>query len=74
MKSFASSTEVLIFRVIFNLVNCELKTIFILLPVFVPFFSPISTPRAFFSDKQRNRALMRGRQPGLGGMGGEERD
>jgi hypothetical protein len=61
-----------IFRVILNLVNCKLKAIFILLSVLVPFFPPppISTPRAFFSDKQRNRALMKGRQPGVGGNGG----
>jgi hypothetical protein len=33
------------------------------------FFS-ISTPRTFFSVKQRNHALMRGLQPGVGGNGG----
>jgi hypothetical protein len=36
-----------------------------------PFFPlPISTPRAFFSVEQRKRALMRGRQLGVGGNGG----
>ncbi len=63
-----------IVRVIFNVVNCKFKTYFIYWPVFVPFSPPPnSTPRAFFSVKQRKRALTRGRQLGVVRGGGAKK-
>ena len=40
--------------------------------MFVPFFPPFPPRARLFSVEQRKRALMRGRQLGVGGMGGKK--
>jgi hypothetical protein len=58
-----------------NVVNCELKTVLIFLPVFVLFFPPIPTHAGMSPPHKRALSLFireKGAQGGIGGGGGRK--